>query len=87
MNGYVYGQSVRGADKEFKEWVLSGNYITDTIEDGDDKITFTHKSRIYPKTMYVVREDKGKTKNGNPVREKIIVDQKQMVYFSQKYHM
>lgn len=85
MNGYVYGQSVRGADKEFKEWVLSGNYITDTIEDGDDKITFTHKSRIYPKTMYVVREDKGKTKNGNPVREKIIVDQKQMVYFSQKY--
>ena len=21
-NGYVYGQSVRGADSEFKEWVL-----------------------------------------------------------------
>lgn len=84
-NGYVYGQSVRGADKEFKEWVLSGNYITDKIKKDDKEITFVHKSRIYPKTMYVIREDKGKTKNGNPVREKIIVDQKQMVYFSQKY--
>ena len=84
-NGYVYGQSVRGADKEFKEWVLSGNYITDKIKEDDIEITFTHKSRIYPKTMYVIREDKGKTKNGNPIKEKITVDQKQMVYFSQKY--
>ena len=84
-NGYVYGQSVRGADKEFKEWVLSGNYITDKIKDDDIELTFTHKSRIHPKTMYVIREDKGETKSGNPVREKIIVDQKQMVYFSQKY--
>lgn len=84
-NGYVYGQSVRGADKEFKEWVLSDNYITDKIKEDDKEITFVHKSRIYPKTMYVIREDKGKTKNGNHVREKIIVDQKQMVYFSQKY--
>ena len=84
-NGYVYGQSVRGADKEFKDWVLSGNYITDKIKDNDNEITFVHKSRIYPKTMYVVREDKCKTKGGNPVREKILVDQKQMVYYSQKY--
>lgn len=84
-NGYVYGQSVRGADKEFKEWVLSGNYITNKIKENDEEITFVHKSRIYPKTMYVVREDKGITKGGNPVREKIQVDQKQMVYFSQKY--
>lgn len=84
-NGYVYGQSVRGADKEFKEWVLSGNYITDKIKEDNIEITFTHKSRIYPKTMYVIREDKGKTKNGNPIKEKITVDQKQMVYFSQKY--
>lgn len=85
QNGYVYGQSVRGADQEFKDWVLSGNYIKDKIKDGDDEIIFIHKSRIYPKTMYVVREDKGTTKNGNPIREKIKVDQKQMVYFSQKY--
>lgn len=30
-NGYVYGQSVRGADTEFKTWVLGGNYVTDKI--------------------------------------------------------
>ena len=85
QNGYVYGQSVRGADQEFKDWILSGNYIKDKIKDGNEEITFIHKSRIYPKIMYVIREDKGTTKNGNPIREKIKVDQKQMVYFSQKY--
>lgn len=84
-NGYVYGQSVRGADQEFKDWVLSQDYITDIIDEDDKKIIFKHKSRIYPKTMYVIRDDKEKTKSGNIKREKILVDQKQMVYFSQKY--
>jgi len=85
MNGYVYGQSVRGADQEFKDWVLKQDYITDYIEENGEKIKFVHKSRIYPKTMYVTRNDKGKTKNGNDKKEKIIVDQKQLVYYSQKY--
>lgn len=86
MNGYVYGQSVRGADDEFKKWVLSGNYTTDIIKDeNDNKISFIHKSRIYPKTMYITRDDKGTTKSGNKKRETILVDQKQMVYYSQKY--
>lgn len=85
-NGYVYGQSVRGADQEFKDWVLSDGYINDIIEDEEgNKISFKHKSRIYPKKMYVVRDDKGKTKGGNDIREDILVDQKQMVYYSQKY--
>ena len=35
--------------------------------------------------MYVTRTDKGLTKSGNKRREWIEVDQKQMVYFSQKY--
>lgn len=86
MNGYVYGQSVRGADDEFKKWVLSGNYITDIIKnENDNQISFIHKSRIYPKTMYITRDDKGTTKSGNKKRETILVDQKQMVYYSQKY--
>ena len=86
MNGYVYGQSIRGADKEFKDWVLKGNYTSDIIEDDNGKtVHFIHKSRIYPKKMYVIRDDKGKTAGGNKVRESIIVDQKQMVYYSQKY--
>ena len=87
-NGYVYGQSVRGADSEFKEWVLKKDeYITDIIEDTQEnkKIKFIHKSRIYPKKMYITRKDKGLTKNGNKRKEWIEVDQKQMVYFSQKY--
>lgn len=86
MNGYVYGQSVRGADDEFKKWVLSGNYITDIIKnENDNQISFIHKSRIYPKTMYITLDDKGTTKSGNKKRETILVDQKQMVYYSQKY--
>jgi len=86
LNGYVYGQSVRGADQEFKEWVLKQDYIADTIEDDDGtKIKFIHKSRIYPKKIQVKRKDKSKTKSGNTKIETILIDQKQMVYYSQKY--
>ena len=87
-NGYVYGQSVRGADAEFKEWVLKKEeYKTDIIKDNieNKEIKFTHKSRIYPKKMYITRDDKGLTKSGNKRKQWIEVDQKQMVYFSQKY--
>ena len=85
-DGYVYGQSVRGADQEFKDWVLKDDYITDKIIDDDgNEITFIHKSRIYPKKMYITRNDLGITKNGNKRKQSITVDQKQMVYYSQKY--
>lgn len=85
MNGYVYGQSVRGADEEFKNWVLSGDYKVDIIDDEDNKIKFVHKSRIYPKKMYITRDDLGTTKKGNKKRQAIMIDQKQMVYYSEKY--
>ena len=86
MNGYIYGQSVRGADEEFKNWVLSGDYKVDTINNEDDeKIKFVHKSRIYPKKMYIARDDLGTTKNGNKKKQSIMIDQKQMVYYSEKY--
>lgn len=85
-DGYVYGQSVRGADSEFKEWILKDDYKIDKIIDEDgNEIIFKHKSRIYPKKMYVVRNDKGLTKSGNVKKQTITVDQKQMVYYSQKY--
>lgn len=85
-DGYIYGQSVRGADQEFKDWILSGDYITDKIiDDEGNEILFKHKSRIHPKKMYVVRSDKGLTKKGNKKKQAVIVDQKQMVYYSQKY--
>ena len=85
-DGYVYGQSVRGADQEFKDWVLSDDYITDKISDEDgNEIIFKHKSRIHPKKMYITRDDKGLTEKGNKRKQAITVDQKQMVYYSQKY--
>jgi transposase len=85
-DGYVYGQSIRGADQEFKEWVLKDDYIIDKIVDENGKeIIFKHKSRVYPKKMYITRNDKGLTKSGKQKKQSITVDQKQMVYYSQKY--
>lgn len=93
-DGYVYGQSIRGADAEFKEWVLSGDYIVDKLKNDDEvntsddltedkkNIIFKHKSRIYPKTIQVnVTSDDGKTKK----KKKVVIDQKQMVYYSERY--
>lgn len=82
-DGYVYGQSVRGADAEFKAWVLGGDYKTEKLKDDDgNEITFTHKSRIYPKTIQV-----GVTVPGQKKKKKrsVSIDQKQMAYYSEKY--
>ena len=85
-DGYIYGQSVRGADQEFKNWILSGDYKIDKIiDDEGNAIIFKHKSRFYPKKIYITRDDKGLTKSGNKKKQSITVDQKQMVYYSQKY--
>lgn len=81
-DGYVYGQSIRGADKEFKKWCIDPEgYQNDKITDGCDTIIFRHKSRIYPKTIHV-NVDKD---TDRPKKKEITVDQKQMVYYSQKY--
>ena len=86
-DGYIYAQSIRGATDEFKSWVLNeADYIIDKIKDEDgNEVKFKHKSRIYPRKMNVERKDKGLTKNGNKRKQTIVVDQKQMVYYSQKY--
>lgn len=82
-DGYVYGQSVRGADAEFKSWVLSNGYHADQVSSNDGAlITFLHKSRIYPKALQVNVTKPGQKK---PVKKKVVVDQKQMVYYSEKY--
>lgn len=101
LDGYIYGQSVRGADEEFKNWVLDQNgYIEEIVktEDGSPetfrqmifdgtqfkgyekkKVIFKHKSRIYPKEINVTVDKNSKKK------KKVRTDQKQMVYYSQKY--
>lgn len=82
-DGYVYGQSVRGADAEFKAWVLGGDYKTEKLKDDDgNEITFTHKSRIHPKTIHVNVTVPGQKKKK---KKDVSIDQKQMSYYSEKY--
>lgn len=79
-DGYVYGQSVLGADKQFKEWVLNQeDYLTDKLQLKDGTTAyFKHKSRIYAKKIQL------KGKDGRRGR-KMEIYQKQMVYYSEKY--
>lgn len=82
-DGYVYGQSVRGADAEFKTWVLNGGYIsTKFVDDNGNEITFIHKSRIHPKELHVNVTVPGSKKKK---KKSVTIDQKQMVYYSEKY--
>ena len=82
-DGYVYEQSIRGADAEFKNWVLEKGYITDKFlnEDGQE-ISFRHKSRIHPKQLQVNVTKPGSKKKA---KKTVSIDQKQMVYYSEKY--
>ena len=79
-DGYIYGQSVVGADKEFREWVLnSEGYVSDEETDKDGNVViFKHKSRIHAKKI------KLKKASGNRDLPYEIY-QKQMVYYSEKY--
>ena len=76
-DGYIYGQSVLGADKEFKDYVLKDDYIVDKIIEGNETILFKHKSRVFAKTIQINKDGKRTNKS--------VVYQKQMVYYSQKY--
>ena len=84
QDGYLYGQSVRGAGQEFKSWVLDNSgYVTDTVKDKNgNEVKFMHKSRIYPKELHVNVTKPGRKK---PAKKTVTVDQKQMVYYSKKY--
>lgn len=82
MDGYVYGQSIRGASDEFKKWAIdSEGFKSDLIkkDENDEGIAFIHKSRIASKTIQIERNGKRDVK--------VNVCQKQMVYFSFKYMM
>lgn len=82
-DGYVYGQSVRGADAGFKAWLLCDGYKAEKLTGNDGvEITFAHKSRIHPKIIQVnviVPVQKKKKKKS------ISIVQKQMAYYSKKY--
>jgi len=70
-DGYVYSQTVRGAHKELKDYVLDPSGYNQTSED------YKIKSRIHPREISVT-DIHGKTK-------KIRIDEKQIVFWSADY--
>lgn len=70
-DGYVFSLSVRGADKELKNYVLN--------DDGYEWLgdEYKRKSRVYPRTIQVTSSTGKKMKK--------IVHEKQVIFYSQKY--
>lgn len=70
-DGYVYSQTVRGANKELKDYVLDPSGYRQLTED------YKIKSRLYPREIAV--------SNANGKRTKIRIDEKQIVFYSADY--
>src|SRR5690554_171485 len=70
-NGYVLSMSVRGADKSFKKYALDERGYEWY---GDD---YKRKSRLYPRTILVT------SRNGKKLKK--VVDEKQVIFYSEKY--
>lgn len=70
-DGYVFSMSVRGANKELKDYVLD--------QDGYEWLgkEYKRKSRLYPRTIQVT------SVNGRKMKK--TVDEKQVVFYSEKY--
>ena len=99
-DGYVYGQSILGADKEFKDWALkqddfiydeiydeNGNLVTykDTIKDEDEKIIGYEDKPVIFKHKSRVYAKKIQIKKDGKRNVNYLIYQKQMVYYSKKY--
>ncbi len=70
-DGYVFSMSVRGANKELKKYVLDEEDYTWLGTE------YKRKSRLYPRTIQVT------TTTGKKMDK--IVDEKQVVFYSEKY--
>ena len=70
-DGYVFSMSVRGANKEIKDFVLNPFGYE---QFGDE---YKRKSRLEPRTIHVTASDGGKIEK--------IVHEKQVVFYSEKY--
>jgi len=70
-DGYVFSMSVRGADRELKDYVLNDGGYEWLGED------YKHKSRRYPRTIQVT------TTSGKKLKK--TVDEKQVIFYSKKY--
>ena len=99
-DGYVYGQSIVGADKEFKTWALDqSGFTNDYIYDDDGNIV-TYKEAIKDENGNILRYEnkpvifkhksrvyakKVQIKKDNQRKVNYQIYQKQMVYYSKKY--
>lgn len=70
-DGYVFSMSVRGANKELKDYVLNDN----SYEWLSDE--YKRKSRLYPRTIQVT------STSGKKIKK--TVHEKQVVFYSEKY--
>lgn len=70
-DGYVFSMSIRGADKELKDYVLN--------EDGYEWLgkEYKRKSRLYPRIIQVTAA------NGKKLKK--TVHEKQVIFYSEKY--
>ena len=99
-DGYVYGQSIIGADMEFKTWAISQDgFINDYVYDEDGNLV-TYKERIEDENGKLLRYEekpvifkhksrvyakKVKIKKDNNRKVNYTVYQKQMIYYSKQY--
>lgn len=99
-DGYVYGQSIIGADKEFKTWALDQvEFVNDYIYDDDGKLV-TYKEATKDENGNILRYEnkpvifkhksrvyakKVQIKKNNKRNVTYQIYQKQMVYYSKKY--
>ena len=99
-DGYVYGQSIIGADMEFKTWAISqegfindyvydedGNLVTykERIEDEDGKLLRYEEKPVIFKHKSRIYAKKVKIKKDNKRKVNYTVYQKQMIYYSKQY--
>ena len=99
-DGYVYGQSILGADKEFKTWALKqddfiydkiydeqGNLVTysDAKKDKDGKIIGYEDKPVIFKHKSRVYAKKVQIKKDGKRNVTYRIYQKQMIYYSKKY--
>ncbi|MDR1293272.1 MAG: IS1634 family transposase, partial [Clostridiales Family XIII bacterium] len=75
-DGYIYSKSVRGAGKEFKEWILDeAGYRTVTGK-------YKMKSKVFPDAPNWVTVGKSGKKNK---KKNVPIEQKWVVFYSEKY--
>ena len=99
-DGYIYGQSIVGADKEFKSWAIdpkgfvndivydeNGKPITykETIKDEKGRILGYEDKPVIFKHKSRIYAKKVQIKKDNKRNVTYIIYQKQLVYYSKKY--